>query len=258
LGQAAARGAPADPVAAARRVVLSRRAMVLGGVASATGALAVVAGGLEPGGLEAIFSGGLATGYGERKTFAAAEGVTVELNTRSRMKVKDGAAAVELVLFAGEALVSASRARKVEARAGALALVSTGAVFALRLIADKVRVGCVSGLVEVRARNDSVELIAGQELTTQGQKMGAPRVFDVAAVEAWRQGLLHFNDRPLSEVVDEINRYRRGKVIVGEKIAARRVSGVFQISRLDEVVQQLCVSLDAQCVILPGDLVIIR
>jgi transmembrane sensor len=59
-------------------------------------------------------------------------------------------------------------------------------------------------------------------------------------VSAWRQGALVFNEVRLSEVVDEINRYRSGQVVLMKSSAQNyRVSGRFLIASLDSALSQI-------------------
>lgn len=46
--------------------------------------------------------------------------------------------------------------------------------------------------------------------------------FDVAEVMAWRERMLVFNDVPLATVIDEINRYRPGMLLLLDKALGRR------------------------------------
>jgi transmembrane sensor len=49
-----------------------------------------------------------------------------------------------------------------------------------------------------------------------------------------------FNQTPLPEAVAEINRYRPGRVVLmGQGLAARRISGRFRVGALDEALVQM-------------------
>ena len=59
--------------------------------------------------------------------------------------------------------------------------------------------------------------------------LGAPRDADLAAISGWRRGVLEFNDVPLAQVVDEINRYRAGRILLmGDRLAGSRVQARFR------------------------------
>jgi transmembrane sensor len=75
----------------------------------------------------------------------------------------------------------------------------------------------------------------------------------------WRRGLLVFRDKQLASVVMDINRHRRGNVVIaGSKLGQRRVSGVFHLSRPDEVIDQLQATLGLSATRLPAGIVILR
>ena len=61
------------------------------------------------------------------------------------------------------------------------------------------------------------------------------RTDDVERLSEWRGGLVAFNDTPLSEAVDEINRYTTRPIMLGDSAAGQyRLSGTFRISEPDQ------------------------
>lgn len=49
-----------------------------------------------------------------------------------------------------------------------------------------------------------------------------------------------FNDRPLGEVIDEVNRYRKGAILIlDQPLRTSRVSGIFDIDNPEAVLQTL-------------------
>jgi len=75
---------------------------------------------------------------------------------------------------------------------------------------------------------------------------------------AWRQGLLVFRKAPLSTVIDEINRYRSGKVVLwADALRDREVSGRFSIASLDTVLLQIQRSYGLRSQSLPGGVLIL-
>lgn len=77
-----------------------------------------------------------------------------------------------------------------------------------------------------------------------------PRPRDHAA--AWRRGRLIFDRRPLGEVVAELNRYRRGRIVIADsELASRRVSGVFDMTDPDSVLTIIVRDLQIDAASLP-------
>ena len=59
------------------------------------------------------------------------------------------------------------------------------------------------------------------------------RALDADDLPAWREGFLRFRQAPLAQVLDEINRYRSGRVILmAQSLAARPVSVRVELARL--------------------------
>jgi transmembrane sensor len=76
-------------------------------------------------------------------------------------------------------------------------------------------------------------------------------------VSAWQSGQLIFHDRPLASVVDEINRYRPGQIIIANTELKRHlVNGTFQLEKLDNFVGQVEQLFGARVTRLPGGVVI--
>ncbi|OZA92222.1 MAG: iron dicitrate transport regulator FecR [Azorhizobium sp. 39-67-5] len=82
--------------------------------------------------------------------------------------------------------------------------------------------------------------------------LGRVDTVDVEQVTAWRKGFLVFDSVPLEEVVRQLNRYRRGRIIVANpQLAQRRVSGVFATRDLNDVIRTITAELGANASSLP-------
>lgn len=101
---------------------------------------------------------------------------------------------------------------------------------------------------------------ARQAVVDQGQAVRfstARGLSDVRAVDtefrtAWRQGRLIFDDRPLSFVVDELNRYQRRQIVIRDRaVADRRISGVFETVDIGSAVGRIAEALDLRQISLP-------
>jgi transmembrane sensor len=67
-----------------------------------------------------------------------------------------------------------------------------------------------------------------------GHRPGGANAFDAGLALAWRRRHIVIDDRPLTEAIGEINRYRHGRVILmGGAHGDAHVSGVFAINELD-------------------------
>ncbi|MEQ9608573.1 MAG: hypothetical protein RLN99_13005 [Kiloniellaceae bacterium] len=142
-----------------------------------------------------------------------------------------------------------------EARGGAVRS-AAAASFSLRRQAGAVSVVAIDGRVEVAAGGDfgtALSLAAGEAVTYGGGRvLGAIEPVDAKAATAWRRGKLMFNQRPLSEVVAELERYRQGRIlIVDAAVAALPVTGVFDLADPDATLTAIEAILPVQVVRLP-------
>ncbi len=70
---------------------------------------------------------------------------------------------------------------------------------------------------------------------------------DLNRATSWQRGLLIFDQVPLATVVDTLNRYRSGHILISNRqLAERKVSGVFRLDSLDSAVPRLSAELRAR------------
>ena len=71
-------------------------------------------------------------------------------------------------------------------------------------------------------------LAPGQSVSTTAAGLGPVRQVDAESESAWARGKLIFTDQPLEQVVEQLNRYFPGRIVVrGDALKHRTVSGVF-------------------------------
>ena len=197
---------------------------------------------------------------GKQQQIDLGEGVSVRLNTRSSVAVNTDPSQQGIKLIAGEAFVdtAASARRQIVVEAGEGSVVCSAAQANIRRDRDLVTVTCLNGELTVRMGTSSVSVPAQQQLSYADKEIGAVRPADTEAVGAWRVGLIVFRDQPLSEVIEEVNRYRESRIIVtNSTLAAHRVSGTFHLNRLEDVLQQVRQVYGARTRELPGGIVLL-
>jgi transmembrane sensor len=175
------------------------------------------------------------TATGERREVTLDDGSTVQLNTASAISIDYRGDRRIVRLLKGEAAfaVVADRARPFTVEAGAGTTTALGTRFIVRrddvdtevtVTEHRVRVAWPIGEV-----SSGVDLRVGQATRYGPGGVARPRVVDAQAVASWTRGRLVFVDRPLGEVVAELNRYHPGYIrVIGDDLAERRVSGVFR------------------------------
>ncbi len=214
------------------------RWIALGALAASIAALAVMLTLIS--GVLPFLQADARTGTGERLTVPLDDGSWIHLNTRAAISIHYSNDVRRIDLLTGEAAFyvakDAARPFIVYSRRGHVRAVGTE--FIVRESDEAVTVTVTEGVVEVRAselRDDVPALVqAGRRVAYGPSGMGRVEPADLRVATAWQRGKLIFEAAPLSVVIDEINRYRPGRVVLmNESLARRPVSGVFDPDRLD-------------------------
>jgi transmembrane sensor len=245
--------APATPHAGPR---VRRRFALIAGLAAAC-----VAGMVWQGG---SIDSDHATGIGERRPMTLADGRTVELNTNTAIAVDLDGPRREVRLLRGEAWfdVETDPDRPFVLRTDAGTIRVRGTSFNVRLDGERMVVSLVEGRVKLISAERAVAsmiLDAGWQAVVTSGSIQAEQGFDQAAVTAWQRGQLVFYDTPLAQVVEQLNRYRPGRIVlVGRDLAGLKVSGVFSTQDPDAALAAIRRTLPIEVTDLFGYLAIIH
>lgn len=239
------------------RAGVTRRRMLVGGGIAAAGAYAIVRPplGLWPslGELSADYR----TGKGEQRRVVVSPNISLELNTQTSVSIRSASSDVQVELISGEAVINASgatRALVVLAAGGRTSAMA--ADFNVRCIDGVVSITCLAGALDVERSGRSVQAGKGQQVSYSDAGIVSAVGVDATQTTAWKSGLLVFKDRPLADVVSEVNRYRSGKIIItNDELRKRVVNGTFQIDGLDKFVGQVTQLFGAKATSLPGGVV---
>lgn len=242
---------------------LHRRAVLGGGLAAASVALAygVAHPPLDLWPSFAELTADYRTGTGEQRQLALPGDVSVRMNTQTSVALRPSEGnANQLELISGEASFKATphQERPLIVVVADGKLTTSHAHFDVRRTGPAVCVTCLDGEVTVALQADAATLNAGQQIRYDSRGLGRIVSVDVELFTAWQQGVLIFRMTPLPEVVEEINRYRSGKVIlVTSALAHKAVSGRFRIDHMDEILARLHQSLGIKSRSLPGGIVLL-
>jgi transmembrane sensor len=202
------------------------------------------------------------TGIGERRRVTTATGATLELNTQTSVDLRpavDGVDQIELI--SGEATITtaANASAPVVAIAADGRATATDATFNMRYSASSVGVTCLAGAVQVEQRGRAVSVQQRQQVSYSERGLGEAIVVDPDRVTAWRNGVLVFHNVPLTDVIEEVNRYRPGRIIIVDaRLGRRLVTARFKLDRLQEVITQVQEVFGASVTTLPGGIVVMR
>jgi len=254
----AVRAAACDAARPPRRV-LARRAVLGGAIAGVGGYLLVKPPlGLWPslGELSADYR----TGKGEQRSFVLKDDVSVQMNTETSLALRSAEDGPEIVIISGEAAITKTGAsgKPLRVLAADGRLTTERASFDTRCVGGRVAVTCVEGSIDVQQNQHSVRLQADHQVSYSSKGLSAPVHVDPAEATSWRSGILVFHDRALSEVVDEINRYRPGRIVImNAELGRRVVNGAFYVKRLDDFLDQVQQLFGARVRSLPAGLTLL-
>jgi transmembrane sensor len=246
-----------------RRKIVNRRAVLGGGVAAL--AAATVYGALYPPlhlwpsltELNADYR----TATGEQRNVTSAGGVAISLNTQTSVSVRSTDDAEDRIeLIAGEASFATSTRSLVVLAAGGKTTAESGR-FDVRISSGErspVSVTCFEGQARIEHGADATTIRPGQRIHYDARGLGQITSIDPVVASDWQRGIVEFRGTPLIEAVEEINRYRPGRIILMNAVLGQQqLSGRFRIDQMDNVLLQLQHAFNAKLQRLPGGIVLL-
>lgn len=182
------------------------------------------------------------------KMRAMPDGSTVYVNSGTELRVRYSQSARSVELIKGEALfkVVHNAAWPFRVLSGGAEIVDVGTMFDLSRSPGRTTITVLQGKVEVLQHGSAVEaridsqfrpqvtplhLSAGEQVQV-GPAIPAPQVVttDVRHVTDWLHRNISFDNRPLGEVIEEINRYAPVQVRIEKpQLRKLRVNGVLDV-----------------------------
>ncbi|MEM1134116.1 MAG: FecR domain-containing protein [Pseudomonadota bacterium] len=218
-----------------------------------------------------------ADGPAEAQTFATTQGNTkiITLPDRSRIVLgaaseialtqSDNARTVELVKGNAYFDVASDASRPFTVATDLAKVTVTGTRFDVRLREETVDIAVGEGSVNVARPDangtdpDMVQLVAGQGVrATRDKGFGAISEVFPAEFAAWRNGRLIYVRAPLSDVIDDINRYTDTPVRLGPGVGALELSGTFDTANIEGLLQSIDEGSPVAIIERDGERVIVR
>jgi transmembrane sensor len=194
------------------------------------------------------------TETGELREIQLTDGSRLLLNTNSAVSVKFNESVRQITLYHGQAnfTVAKDAQRPFEVVADGLIVRALGTVFEVyKSSSNEISVTVQEHAVAVRIQTEAhasaernlskVNVQQGQQLRYHpGDSLPQPKSIELSQADAWQQHQLFINDRPLSELIAELDRYRIGRVFLSdEKLKNLRVTGVFSLDNPDAVLNSV-------------------
>lgn len=172
------------------------------------------------------------TGTGEIRTVTLPDGTRVELAAASAISLDFTASIRRILLHRGEAFfaVAPDAGRPFVVDAGMLTATALGTAFSVAIAPERTSVAVTEHDVRVEADGLSIDLAEGDAIDWENGALGAVAKGEANGRLGWRSRQLVFLARPLGEVLAEINRWRRGRLLVFDReLARRRVTAIIDL-----------------------------
>ncbi|KJF67498.1 FecR family protein [Rhizobium nepotum] len=198
---------------------------------------------LERPGLLEDLSADYVTARAERQHITLADGSVVLLDADSALMESHSSTERRVSLLRGGAFFDVKPSQTpfvVEAANGEVSVLGTG--FDVRIVEEGVVVTLEHGRVSVRTGEDTVPTILapGQQVRFGSNGVGAVQNVDLEDALAWRGGRYTFYRARLGDVVREIQRYRKGRIVIATStLGEERVTGSFSLADTDAALSSL-------------------
>lgn len=196
------------------------------------------------------FSADYSTGVGEQKRIAVANGLDLQLNTRSAVNARRADHHWQLELLKGEVLVDTAITPSLLLKTAQLQALATAGQFSARQLDNGTTLLSVyRGSLQITPSLSHPAIRLGQG---QQARFGGGVMFDQRALEqsspAWSQGMIVANGQPLPAFLDELARYRYGHLGCDPALASLRVWGTFPLADTERVIAAVAdtLTLDVQ------------
>ena len=200
------------------------------------------------------------TRVGEQKTIELDDGSVVTLNTATQLVVDYGATGRRILLERGEAFfdVAEDPQRPFTVELGERSVTAIGTAFNVRRDPGRHSVAVLEGVVSLHETVEQPPMLAPPAATGDGPFQRSVRAGWVAEYDlagegitawqpgsmerhlGWRSGMLRFDREPLFEVVRELNRYTRRKILIEDaEIMELNVYAAVSVTDLESALMAL-------------------
>lgn len=189
------------------------------------------------------------TATGQQQLVILADGSTVQLNTASAISVDFSDRQRLITLHRGEAYfkVASDRRRPFVVTTDAGQVQALGTAFDVKILdEDRVGVTVFEHAVKVTTADGHVKdrLTEAEQMIFAHASLSAAMPANLQRAGAWHLQRMVFQDKPLAEVVAELERYRPGKIlIVSDAINKLPITGVFDTGNTGLALQSISESL---------------
>jgi transmembrane sensor len=187
------------------------------------------------------------TALGERRSLQLDDGSRLVLNTDSQVSVTFSADSRIIELNRGQARFEVAKDpnRPFIVRAGGKQIVAHGTQFDVRWTDERLSIVLFEGRVSVLAAQQSpdragIRMTPGDRLLFEQPTLAIKTAPDLEREEAWVAGRAIFERTPLRDAVEEINRYAKRPLQLGDAtLGELPISGTFSVDDVDAFARAL-------------------
>lgn len=187
------------------------------------------------------------TGVGERRVVTLEDGTSLHLNTDTAVNVTFSEEGRDLHLLKGEASFTVARdpVRPFVVKTGTILTRALGTVFAIRRHSELITVTVLEHSVQLGSSSggdvSNITVHEGEQVHyATGQGFSLVRRVDPGKETAWQRGKVIFEGQALATVIEELNRYRRGRItILNPALRALKVTGLFDTAEPDAALRMI-------------------
>lgn len=187
-----------------------------------------------------------ATAVGEQRAVVLADGTSLLLDTDSTVLASIDDARRELTVERGRVNIAVAEdaARGFEVLAGRGRIRDIGTEFQVAHGSDGVTVTLIEGMVGIRIEHspDTEAVLAPGEELSYGKdgRMGQRRRADLETIRGWTHGQIILKNRPLDELLTELNRYSSIPLRLADpSVGKQTISGVFNVDDRESLLRAL-------------------
>ncbi|MEG0860071.1 MAG: FecR family protein [Pseudomonas sp.] len=189
------------------------------------------------------------TATGEQRSLRLTDGTLISLNTHSAVDIRFDEKERLIVLHEGEISIETGhkddRPFVVATEDGRMRALGTR--FLVKVEDQGTRLSVLQSAVAARPQDSGDEQILheGQQVLMSHDRLGQIAGLNIGA-DAWTRGMLVVDNVRLSELVDELGRYRSGHLGVAPEVADLRITGSFPLNDTNLALTSLLPTLPVQ------------
>jgi transmembrane sensor len=197
------------------------------------------------------------TGNGQTSMIDLPDGTRVTLAPDSALDLAYADGHRDLRLIQGRAYfdVAHDTGRPFTVEASGRMITALGTRFDVDMMPGIVRVVLAQGSVSIsrapsgKMEQPPVRLLPGQAFVAIGNKPGTVSATNVDKDMVWRESFLSFDNRPLPEVIEKLNRSTRAQIFIRDpRVASMRVTAQFKTGNVERFGRALALALPVRLV----------